>query len=176
MQYGFYFDEGRCIQCRTCELACKSTHNLEPGIKWRRIIETWNGDYPKITRSFFSLSCMHCENAPCIPACPTGAISKRVEDGIVLVDRAKCNGCKECLPACPYDVPQFGKDGIMQMCDYCTGISSNPVCTSSCPAEALFFGKLDDLFELARSNEKSVKSVDKGMKPSIIVVNGIVRK
>jgi Fe-S-cluster-containing dehydrogenase component len=119
---------------------------------------------------------MHCENAPCIPACPTGAISKRVEDGIVLVDRAKCNGCKECLPACPYDVPQFGKDGIMQMCDYCTGISSNPVCTSSCPAEALFFGKLDDLFELARSNEKSVKSVDKGMKPSIIVVNGIVRK
>jgi DMSO reductase iron-sulfur subunit len=176
MQYGFYFDEGRCIQCHTCELACKSTHNLEPGIKWRRVIETWDGNYPNITRTFFSLSCMHCENPPCIPACPTGAISKRMKDGIVLVDRAKCNGCKECLPACPYDVPQFGKDGIMQMCDYCTSISSNPACTISCPAEALFFGKLDDLFELAESKGKFVKKMDEETKTSIVIVNGIIRE
>ena len=176
MQYGFYFDEGRCIQCRTCELACKSAHNLEPGIQWRRVIETWNGYYPNISRTFLSLSCMHCENPPCIPACPTGAISKQVENGIVLVDRAKCNGCKECLQACPYDVPQFDKDGIMQMCDYCTGISSSPVCTISCPAEALLYGKLEDLTELAGSRGKSIKHIDKGTKPSIVVVNGIIRE
>jgi anaerobic dimethyl sulfoxide reductase subunit B (iron-sulfur subunit) len=169
-QYGFYFDESRCIQCRTCELACKSAHDIEPGVKWRNVIETWNGKYPDITRTFFSLSCMHCENPSCLTACPTGAISKRMDDGIVLVDSSRCNGCRECLPACPYGIPQFGKDGIMQMCDFCIRIGNEPACTVSCPAEALYSGNLDDLVEMAERKGKSIKRMDGNTGPSIVVV------
>jgi anaerobic dimethyl sulfoxide reductase subunit B (iron-sulfur subunit) len=168
-QYGFYYDAGRCIQCRTCELACKSTHDTEPGVRWRRVIETWGGNYPNVTRTFFSLACMHCEKPACVAVCPTGAIHKRVEDGIVVVDRDKCNGCQDCFPACPYGVPQFGKDGKMQKCDFCTGIGSGPACAVSCPAEALYSGTLDELLEMARG--KAAKRMDGATKPSIIIVS-----
>ena len=169
-QYGFYYDAGRCVQCRTCELACKSTHNVEPGVKWRRVIETWSGNYPDVTRTFFSLACMHCEKPACVAACPTGAIRKRVEDGIVVVDMDKCNGCRDCLPACPYGVPQFGKDGKMQKCDFCTEIGSEPACAASCPAEALYSGTLDELLEMARGKGKAGRRMDGTTDPSIVVV------
>ena len=169
-QYGFYFDQGRCIDCRTCELACKSTNNVEPGIKWRKVTETWDGTYPDISRTFFSLSCMHCENPACISACPEGAIIKRAEDGIVVVDNSKCNGCRECLPACPYGIPQFGKDGIMQKCDFCIGNGGTPACTLSCPAEALYSGIVADLKEMAKQKGKSIKEVRVNTGPSIVIV------
>ena len=168
-QYGFYFDADRCIQCRTCEVACKSTHNIEPGVKWRRVIEIWEGEFPNITRTFFSLACMHCGKPACVEVCPTGAISKRAEDGIVVVDRDKCNGCRECLPACPYGVPQFGDDGTMQKCDFCIGIGREPACAVSCPAEALSFGTLDELLEMATG--KAIKRMDGITEPSIVVVS-----
>jgi anaerobic dimethyl sulfoxide reductase subunit B (iron-sulfur subunit) len=168
-QYGFYYDAGRCIQCRTCEVACKSTNNIEPGVKWRRVIETWGGNYPDVTRTFFSLACMHCEEPACIVACPTGAIRKRVEDGIVVVDKDKCNGCQDCFTACPYDVPQFGKDGKMQKCDYCSGIGREPACVESCPAEALYAGTIDELLEMAKG--KTAGKMDGATKPSIVIVS-----
>jgi anaerobic dimethyl sulfoxide reductase subunit B (iron-sulfur subunit) len=167
-QYGFYYDADRCIQCRTCEVACKSVHNTEPEVKWRRVTETWDGDYPNVTRAFFSLACMHCNEPACAAVCPTGAISKRAEDGIVLVDRNKCNGCRDCLPACPYGVPQFGSDGTMQKCDFCLGMNKVPACTASCPAEALNFGILDEL--LATAARKAVRRMDGPTGPSIVIV------
>lgn len=167
-QYGFYYDAGRCVQCRTCEVACKSTHDLEPGVKLRRVVETWDGVYPDVTRTFLSLACMHCERPACATVCPTGAITKRAEDGIVVVDVEKCNGCGECLPACPYGVPQFGADGIMYKCDYCTGIGREPTCAVSCPAEALSYGALDELLEA--SNGKAVGKREGPTGPSVIVV------
>jgi anaerobic dimethyl sulfoxide reductase subunit B (iron-sulfur subunit) len=168
-QNGFYYDAGRCIQCRTCEVACKSANNIEPGVKWRRVIETWGGNYPDVTRTFFSLACMHCEEPACIAICPTGAIRKRVEDGIVVVDKDKCNGCQDCFTACPYDVPQFGKDGKMQKCDYCTGIAREPACVESCPAEALYAGTIDDLLEMAKG--KTARKMDGATKPSIVIAS-----
>jgi len=141
-QYGFYFDSTRCVRCRTCELACKSAHDVEPGVRWRRLTDEWRGEYPQVVRSFFSLACMHCRVPACAEACPTQAISKRPEDGIVVVDATLCNGCGECLPACPFGVPQFGADGLMQKCDFCVSLGRDPVCTQSCPTEALSFGPL----------------------------------
>lgn len=168
-QYGFYYDAGRCIQCRTCEVACRSAHNIESGVKLRRVVETWGGEYPDVTRAFFSLACMHCEKPACAAVCPTGAIIKRSEDGIVVVDRDKCNGCQDCFPACPYGVPQFGDDGTMQKCDFCIGIGREPVCAVSCPAEALNFGTLDELLEMKRG--KVTKRMDGSTEPSIIIVS-----
>jgi len=133
----------------------------------RRVVETWNGEYPDVTRTFLSVACMHCEKPACAAVCPTGAIIKRAEDGIVVVDRDKCDGCQECLPACPYGVPQFGIDGTMRKCDFCIEIGREPVCAVSCPAEALSFGDLDELLEKAtgKAAERMVGSTE----PSVIV-------
>ena len=166
-QYRFYFDADRCVQCRTCEVACKAVRNVEPGIKWRRVIDIWDGAYPNVTRTFFSLACMHCGKPPCVEVCPTGAMSKRSEDGIVVVDRDKCNGCRDCFLACPYGVPQFGHDGIMQMCDFCSGIDAEPACAASCPAGALSYGTLDELLKLAKG--KVVKSMGGTTKPAVVI-------
>lgn len=166
-QYGFYFDADRCVQCRTCEVACKTTRNLELGIKWRRVVEIWGGVYPDITCSFFALACMHCGKPACIEACPTRAIDKRGEDGIVVVDRDKCNGCRDCFQACPYGVPQFGDDGIMQKCDFCARISTEPACAVHCPTQALRFGTLDGLLETAKG--KGAKRMGGPTEPSIII-------
>jgi anaerobic dimethyl sulfoxide reductase subunit B (iron-sulfur subunit) len=168
-QYGFSYNPSRCIQCRTCEVACKTTHNIEPGIKWRRVVETWQGEYPDVTRTFFSLACMHCEKPACAAACPTGAIIKRAVDGIVVVDKDKCNGCQDCFSACPYGIPQFSVDGTMQKCDFCIEIGGVPACTLSCPAEALSFGTLDKLLETPAG--KPAKRMDGTTKPSMVIVS-----
>ncbi|MFC1927729.1 4Fe-4S dicluster domain-containing protein [Chloroflexota bacterium] len=166
-QYRFYFDADRCVQCRTCEVACKTVRNIEPGISWMRVVDIWGGVYPNVTRDFFALACMHCGKPACVEACPTGAISKRGEDGIVVVNRDKCNGCRDCLSVCPYGVPQFGQDGIMQMCDFCTGINMEPACALSCPTEALKTGTLDELLKMAKG--KVVKSMGGTTKPAVVI-------
>ena len=96
-QYGFLFDVDRCILCHACEVACKSTRNVEPGVNWRKVIEIWAGEFPEVTRTFIALSCLHCAKPACAEACPTGAITKRAEDGIVVVDKDKCIGCEACF-------------------------------------------------------------------------------
>ena len=169
-QYGFSFDENRCVQCRTCEIACKSTHNIEPGINWRRVTDTWEGEFPNVKRTFFSQACMHCEEPVCAEVCPTGAIHKRPEDGIVVVDRDACSGCRNCAQVCPYGAPQFGVDGIMQKCDYCTGLGKAPECAESCPAEALDYGTLDELMQRAKDKGKSASKMEGTTGPSIIII------
>jgi anaerobic dimethyl sulfoxide reductase subunit B (iron-sulfur subunit) len=168
-QYGFYYDVSRCVQCRTCEVACKSVRNVEQGIKFRRVIKTWGGEFPNTTRTFFSLACMHCINPACVAVCPTRAITKRAEDGIVVVDRDKCNGCRECFSACPYGVPQFGSDGVMQKCDFCLETGGEPACAASCPAEAIYYGTMEELSELARGKEAEKLTGPTG--PSVLISN-----
>ena len=73
-------------------------------------------------------------------ACPEEAIIKHKSDGLVLVDAALCTGCETCLDACPYGVPQFGPDGIMEKCDLCidqAGREYGPPCVMTCPGGAL---------------------------------------
>jgi anaerobic dimethyl sulfoxide reductase subunit B (iron-sulfur subunit) len=168
-QYGFFYDVSRCVQCRTCEVACKSFRNVEPGLKWRRVVETWSGEFPNITRTFLSLACMHCVKPACAAVCPTGAIIKRAEDGIVVVDRDKCNGCQECFYACPFGIPQFGHDGIMQKCDFCIESGGEPACAASCPAEAIHYGTMEGLAELATG--KSAERLTGPTEPSIFITN-----
>jgi anaerobic dimethyl sulfoxide reductase subunit B len=140
-QYLFYHDPGRCIKCFACEVACKQWHGIPAGtIKLRRVEETTIGTFPKVKRTFKSISCMHCARPRCVEACPQEAISKRKEDGIVIVDANKCNGCRSCLEACPIGIPQFGEDGKMQKCDMCLERLENgqqPICVATCPTQAL---------------------------------------
>ena len=151
--YGFYFDSDRCIKCYACEIACLQWHEIKAGtVKLRRVTEVTKGAFPFVTRTFLSAACRHCANAPCAAACPGGAISQRTEDSIVVVDRLKCTGCRTCLEACPFGIPQFGEDGKMQKCDMCLDrleLGQMPFCVSSCPTQALSWGTVEELSQLA---------------------------
>lgn len=137
----FTHDPQRCIKCYSCETACKEWREIPPGtFKLRRVYEVALGAFPDVTRTFHSVACQHCPDPPCIPACPPGAITKGAADGIVRVDAAKCDGCRECVEACPFGVPDFDLDGIMQLCDLCSdrlAEGKRPICTDICPTQAL---------------------------------------
>jgi anaerobic dimethyl sulfoxide reductase subunit B len=149
---GFYFDSDRCINCRSCEVACQQWKGLPAGaFKLRRVAEITTGTFPDVSRRFFSLSCRHCAKAPCLDACPAKAIVKR-PDGIVLVNQAQCIGCRACLEACPFGIPQFDQAGVMQKCDMCCDRIDNgqsPACSAACPTRALRWGTLEELSHLA---------------------------
>lgn len=156
-KFGFYFDASACSGCKTCQIACQDKNDLPVGIRFRRIYEicgaTWRQDnqntwVPEIAAYNISVACNHCEDAPCVKACPTQAMYKD-DNGIVAVDPKKCIGCRYCEWACPYGAPQYNKKlGIMQKCDLCRDYLADgkvPVCVSSCPMRALDFGPLDEL-------------------------------
>jgi anaerobic dimethyl sulfoxide reductase subunit B len=169
-QYGFMIDTERCVDCRACVTACKSSNNVELGITWRRVSRTWKGNYPNVTFTSASMACNHCAEPACVKVCPAGAISKRGEDGIVVVDKTKCIKCRSCGKACPYHAPQYGKDGFMQKCDLCLdriSAEKRPACVTTCPAGALMFGTMDELPKLA--GKKTVRQLEGRTKPSIFV-------
>ena len=164
-QYGFYINTDRCVQCHACEIACKSWNNLEPGIRWRKVLDVWDGHFPNITNQTISYSCLHCEKPVCVDACPEHAIYKRTEDGIVMVDPGKCVGCRTCSTACPYHIPQFGRTGTMQKCNFCLERleqGKQPSCVATCPGEALKCGTIEELTEIS-----SIKSAEKLSAPTI---------
>lgn len=137
----FAHDPDRCIKCYTCEIACKEWRGIAPGTyKLRRVYEVVTGTFPQVRRTFHSAACQHCDDPPCAAVCRPGAITKRADDGVVVVDAAKCDGCRECLEACPYGVPDFDADGIMHLCDLCSdrlAEGKRPFCTDVCPTGAL---------------------------------------
>ena len=171
MQRGFYLDLTRCTSCYSCVVACKAHHPfLDETVYWRRVITLEKGTYPVVRLTNLSLSCMHCGMPACKVVCPTKAISKRTEDGLVIVNPDLCIGCKMCLMACPFGVPQFGKDGKMQKCDLCldrleTGLT--PACMNVCPAKALHAGPMDELSSLA--NRKAANRLIRTTDPSFFI-------
>ena len=112
-QLTLYVDTRRCMGCRACEIACKLENDLPRGPRYTMVTETEVIEDGVDKLKFLPVPCQHCADAPCLKACPTGAIYKR-EDGIVLVNKKKCIGCHECLWSCPFGVPQYGADGKMR--------------------------------------------------------------
>jgi len=152
-QLGFYMSSQRCVQCHSCQVACKSVHGVELGPTWRKVLNYWEGEFPHVANHTISISCFHCAHPACLEICPSGAISKREEDGVVVVDRDECVGCRNCEQACPYGAPQFGIDGKMQKCDLCLDRRSEgnqPACVATCPGDALAFGDIAELEQLAK--------------------------
>lgn len=175
-QYGFFVDSTRCIKCYACEVACQQWHGIKADTVHRRTVqEECTGTFLDVKRRFTSLSCMHCESPLCVASCPQGAISKREEDGLVVVDKAKCTGDKTCATACPFDVPEFieleGGGVVMDKCDGCLSLSREademPRCVNTCPTKALHFGKLADMAALAK--EKGGSQLEGGTVPSVYV-------
>lgn len=162
-EYGFSYAKENCIQCHACEVACKSWRGVELGIRYRRVENIWQGSYPDVKCVSASVACMHCLEPACVNECPEGAISKRAEDGAVVVDRDKCIGCQTCLEACPFGAPAFGSDEKMQKCDMCIDEidfqKDKPPCVATCPTGALGLGKME--IQEKRAMEESLKQLIK---------------
>ena len=143
MSFEFRIDISRCIGCRACEVACVTANDLDPTASrnWVKFLEQ-EDDVVRGNTTFAPYLCQHCEDPPCVDACPTGA-SFKAEDGRVLVDEDLCIGCGLCVPACPYDARYVAPDtNILQKCTLCEGRVSNgqaPACFEVCPAGARTF-------------------------------------
>ena len=173
--YGFFTDTTLCIGCKACEVACKEWNNLPAdnvGLTgesfdntgalsantWRHVAFVEQDVRSDLETPFQSgwlmLSdvCKHCHNAPCLEACPTGALF-RTEFDTVVVQQDICNGCGYCVPACPFGVVDISTmDGKAHKCTLCydrlTG-GLEPACAKSCPTESIQFGEVELLQERA---------------------------
>lgn len=100
-KWAMVIDLRKCVGCYACTIACKAENVLPPNVVYRRVLDLEKGQYPDLKRDFVPLLCNHCEDAPCVTACPVKATTER-KDGIVDMDYEKCIGCRACINACPY--------------------------------------------------------------------------
>ncbi len=167
VRWGLLIDSNKCAEgCDDCVQACNDEHGLtgfdrpETDAQWIRKVKL--KDKETGYTQTLPMLCQHCESPPCVDVCPTGASFKR-EDGIVLVDKHICIGCRYCMMACPYKARSFihetlqdqkpyaprGK-GTVESCTFCVHRVDNdriPACVEACTAEnhnALVFGDMKD--------------------------------
>jgi carbon-monoxide dehydrogenase iron sulfur subunit len=160
----------RCVGCKHCQIACAVEHseskNLygavseQPTPRPRVLVE------PGLhLDSSFPNKCRHCNPAPCMAVCPTGALSRDAAMDIVLVDDTKCIACAMCAMVCPFDVLTFytvGTKLAAVKCDHCIErqrVGEVPACVEACKTGALVFGDLNELAKLARTKLAQAVSV-----------------
>lgn len=171
-------DPKKCLACRGCEIACALSHAgtddlvqalYANGAKPRIYIET-AGDLT------VPLQCRHCEDAPCVTICPTGAVWRGSDSEPVLVDQAKCIGCSFCVEVCPFGVivlvprdpsEKPGAGRAATKCDLCTTRQAeglDPACVDACPVAALAFAEVGAGAKKARARAAAdrVAAMDEG--------------
>lgn len=166
-KYGMVIDMTRCSGCQTCVVTCQMNNNQRPGVAWGKVDMIERGAWPESDRIALPHACMHCENAPCVSVCPSGASVQRA-DGIVTIDYDACLACGACLMVCPYDARAISfRDGwsfdadqpapyeafgspharVAEKCIFCedrVDMGFAPHCMAACPTGARVFGDLDD--------------------------------
>ena len=148
-QIAFFVDATKCINCKTCEIACKDFQRVPGSGRMRRVRTFEVGEFPSVFVYNLSMSCNHCEAPQCVKQCPAGAYTKRASDGIVVHDRESCIGCRYCTWVCPYGAPQYDPvEGRVRKCNLCVeelDRGNSPVCVTSCPMRAIEIGDLDEI-------------------------------
>jgi Fe-S-cluster-containing dehydrogenase component len=168
-QLALVIDLNVCVGCHACVTSCKQWNTSgsagpladerpyaanPTGTFFNRVQTYEAGAFPATETIHFPKSCLHCEDPPCVPVCPTGASYKRKEDGIVLVDYDKCIGCKYCAWACPYGARELDEERqVMTKCTLCVDRiydeqlpkeDRKPACVKACPTGARLFGDVKD--------------------------------
>ena len=139
-----YIKEDVCMACRLCEIHCLVQHS-----KSKKIVKAFKEEFPRAEPRVwveqkeylsFALQCRHCEDAPCIEACITGAMHRDEETEAVLCEPERCVGCWMCIMVCPFGVIQrsTAEHKVVSKCDLCYG-EEMPVCVRNCPNEALVY-------------------------------------
>jgi formate dehydrogenase iron-sulfur subunit len=172
---GFYTDTTVCIGCKACEVACKEWNQLPStngglntlsgdsydntrrldGIHWRhvRFIEQFSEDRRDGRWLLMSDVCKHCVQAGCLEVCPTGAIIRTEFDTVVIQSNA-CNGCRDCIAACPFGVIEVNPvSGTAQKCTLCYDRLQGglePACSKACPTQSIQFGTISQLRDRAQ--------------------------
>jgi formate dehydrogenase iron-sulfur subunit len=190
--YGFFTDTTLCIGCKACEVACKEWNALPAddigltgqsydntgrlsATTWRHVafierISNAQGERATTLQPFqshwlmMSDVCKHCSPAPCLEACPTGALF-RTEFDTVVVQQDICNGCGYCVPACPFGVVEINQpDGKAHKCTLCYDRLKGglePACAKACPTDSIQFGELADLHARAQQRVEALRAQDR---------------
>ncbi len=193
MTYGMLIDLKKCIGCHACSVACKEAHGTRPGVRRSRVTRELEGVYPDVRMTSYPMLCMHCENAPCVEICPTGASIKR-DDGIVVINKDECIGCGSCQTVCPYDARHlaeseegyFGEQlneyeelmyptmppATMDKCTFCAeridaGDGQMQACVAACPGGARTFGDVEELKAQAEAEGGFQLLPEEGTNPSV---------
>ncbi|MCX8152555.1 MAG: 4Fe-4S dicluster domain-containing protein [Archaeoglobaceae archaeon] len=206
--YAMVVDVSKCIGCGKCVVACKIENDVPMDSKLSRTwIEGYSVDIGasikeiKVRKEVLSTSknpflekswiegtkgkktfyvpklCNHCANAPCIEVCPVYA-RFHTKDGVVLVDKDTCIGCKYCIVACPYGATFLHpKEKVTDKCTFCyhrIKKGMTPVCVLLCPTEARNFGKLEEgskVQEMIKKNMTLVLKPEEGTFPRVFYLN-----
>lgn len=177
MEYAVLVDVTKCIGCRGCQVSCKRWNNL-PG-ESTTLQTDWTNpptlsydtythiqfkfDYNKssdtTTWQFLNWRCMHCHNPACLDACPVDAIVKTSE-GAVVIKTERCIGCKYCISACPFGIPQWNakleKVSKCHMCFDRIQDGKEPACVQACPTDALEFGERTTIIQKATQRKNTI--------------------
>ena len=148
MRKGLLINLDRCSGCDSCIVACKLENDLPLGHFYNKVIAVGpTGTFPNVEKYWLPSQCQQCENPACVANCPTGAMQKDPETGIVNNDKEKCIGCPFCAMACPYGVRYLNQtERVVEKCTLCEQRTSQgelPQCVAQCGARARFFGDLD---------------------------------
>lgn len=147
-KYGWLVDTRRCFGCHGCEVACKAENDVPLGSYIRQTIyHDFERPSGNVARIMVPMACQHCEDAPCLKACPCGALHKG-PGGSVQVDYDSCSGHSACVDACPYGAiyidPVANQAIKCHNCTHRVDVGMEPACVATCPSEALHFGDLND--------------------------------
>lgn len=176
MEYAVLVDLSKCIGCRGCQVACKRWNGL-PGETTTQNTSWTNPktlSYDTYTHIRFNLSydatsdttkwtflnwrCMHCKHPACLDACPVNAIVK-TEEGAVVVQTERCIGCKYCVTACPFDIPQYNANiEKVSKCHMCFDRipEKEPACVQACPTDALVFDERSKIITMATERKTKI--------------------